>query len=147
MHLTEADSGDAVAYQRKTLEIYYEFQWRSIVQTVELLTKGVTYYFTILAAIAGYVFTARLLPEEKKPLIIVSVTVSVLLAAIIITMGYGVLRGIGQMEATLAHYNAVAFVELSMPAYFKRAKIVGIVVAVCCMLILITIAGALAVKA
>src|SRR5258705_4521990 len=109
--MTGADSGDAVAYQRKTLEIYYEFQWRSVVQTIELLTKGVTYYFTILAAIAGYVFTAKLLPKEQKPLIIVSVIVSVLFAVIIITMGYGVLRGISQMEATLAQYNAVAFVE------------------------------------
>lgn len=144
--MTDIESDDDVAYQRKTLEIYYEFQWRSLVQTVELLTKGVTYYFTILAAIAGYIFTAKLLPEEQKPLIIVIVMVSVLLAVIIITMGYGVLRGISQMETTLAQYNAVAFVELSMPAYFKRAKMVGIVVAVCCMLILITIAGALAVK-
>lgn len=144
--MTDTDSSDAVTYQRKTLQIYYEFQWRSLVQTVELLTKGTTYYFTILAAITGYVFTAKLLPEEQKPLIIVSVIVSMLFAVIIISMGSGVLRGIGQMEVTLAQYNAVAFEELAMPAYFKRAKMVGIVVAVCCLLILITIAGALAFK-
>ncbi|SFU32274.1 hypothetical protein SAMN05216339_101339 [Nitrosomonas eutropha] len=145
MHQSDKQKA-AKAHTRKSLEIYYEFQFRSLVQTGELLTKGVAYYFTILAAIGGYLYTAKLPLVEQRLLVIVSLIVSTLFAFIMIVVGYGVLKGIGQMERTLAKYNSNEFEAIAMPQYFRRGKIVGIMVALCCLGILFVIASTFAIK-
>lgn len=134
------------AHDRKSLEIFYEFQWRSLVQTVELLSKAVTYYFAILAALVGYLFTAKLTLLDQQLISRVIFFVSGFFMLLAIAMSYGILRGIADMKNSLTRYNLKVFQTAELHRYFRRGQFVGIVVVASSLSILVTICVALALK-
>lgn len=145
MHPTELRAKKADKLH-KALETNYEFMWRSLVQTVDLLAKGTTYYFTIFGVIGGFLFTAKLSPRLELLLVVVSSVVSILFAVIMISFAYGVLKGVNQMEKALLRIHPVAFQTLAMESFFRRGKRVGVITTACCVLILATVATGLVVK-
>ena len=133
-------------HNRKSLEIFYEFQWRSLVQTVDLLSKTVTYYFAILAALVGYLFTAKLTHLDQQLISRVIFYVSGFFMLITISMSYGILRGIRDMKNSLIQYNPKIFQQADLHGYFRRGQIVGIVIVTSSLSILAIICAALAIK-
>ncbi len=137
---------DDRSHERQSIEIFYEFQWRSLVQTVELLSKAVTYYFAILAALVGYLFTAKLSLLDQQLISRVIFFVSGFFMLLAVAMFYGILRGIADLKSTLTRYNPTAFQKAELHRYFRRGQIVGIVVVASSLSILVTICVALAFK-
>jgi hypothetical protein len=131
---------------RKALEINYDFMWKSLVQTVDLLTKGTAYYFTIIGVVGGFLFTSKI--HEDLQLIFISVitVISFFFAIIMLSFGYGVLKGIHQMENALKQIDAKAFHVLEMSRFFRRGRVVGIMAALLCLAILLTLSVGLAMK-
>lgn len=134
------------ALRRKSIELFYEFEWRSLVQAVELLSKTVTYYFAILAALVGYLFTVDLSPADQKLISRVIFIVSGLFSVLAAAMVYGILYGIADLRATLMSYSPGFFHQVGMPRYFRRGQVVGLLAAIASLAILATICTALALK-
>jgi hypothetical protein len=130
----------------KALLINFEFMWKAIVQAVDLLAKGTTYYFTIFVFITGFIFTAKISVELQLLLLCVVTVVSVLFAIIMLSFAYGVTKGLGQLELALKKHHRSAYSSLDMALFFKRGKIVGQTTTVACLLILFTIVGGLVFK-
>ena len=145
MHMNDRTK-DSQMHNRKSLEIFYEFQWRSLVQTVDLLSKTVTYYFAILAALVGYLFTAKLTHLDQQLISRVIFYVSGFFMLITISMSYGILRGIRDMKNSLIQYNPKIFQQADLHGYFRRGQIVGIVIVTSSLSILAIICAALAIK-
>lgn len=133
-------------HDHKSLELFYEFQWQSLVQAVELLQKSITYYFAILAALIGYLFTAKLSQLDQQLISRVIFVVSGLFIVIAVSFSYGVLRGISDMKQTMAQYNPSIFYRIGLNEYFRRGRTVGVVVITASLLILVTICVALVLK-
>lgn len=145
MHMNDRVK-DERAHDRKALEVFYEFQWRSLVQTVDLLSKAVTYYFAILAALVSYLFSAKLTLLDQQLISQVIFFVSGFFMLISISLSYGVLRGISDMKNTLIRHNPKVFQQVELHRYFLRGRIVGSIVVLSSLSILVTICIALVLK-
>lgn len=134
------DVNEQIARYNKALETNFDFMWKALVQTVDLLAKGATFYFTVLGLVAGFIFTQKLPTQTMLTLVTTCVVISILFGIIAIAFAYGVITGLLQLKKALHAIHPAAYDVLSMEAFFRRGLIVTAVAVMCCLAILMAIA-------
>lgn len=129
--MTEYTVDAAIEHHRKSHEIFYDFQWKSIVQTIEVITRGVGFYTLILVAVAGAIYQSRLSGRELN-IALAGVTFMTLFLMIAFGfLSWGVFTALKDLQKTLRSLNEIVFHECELEAYFTRARTVAIAVMAC----------------
>jgi hypothetical protein len=124
---------------RKSTEVFIEFQWKFFVQTFDALSKGLSFYFLIVAATTGLTFQAKLQGGELKAVVAVIVTITALVTCAFLVLAYALVRAISRLGASLRRLNEDIFVELGMASYFRKIRIMALIITCLCLLVLVVI--------
>lgn len=109
---------------QKSLEIFVEFKTRTLIETVNLLTKGTTLYLAMLGIFAGYLITQDISGEIRGILLIISLITSILIMISIAAVSWGIYRGMNNIENTLKNIHNDAFYRAKMHEYFRDGRVV-----------------------
>jgi hypothetical protein len=130
---------DDLPQLRKSTEVFIEFQWKLFVQTFDALSKGLSFYFLIVAATVGVTFQAKLQGWELRTVVAVVVTITALVACGFLVLAHALVGAISRLGVSLRHLNEDIFVELRMASYFRKIRIMALFVACLCFLVLVVI--------
>jgi len=140
------DHRPTLAERRKSFELFYEFKWRSITISIDLFTKLATYFFSFVAIVFGIILTNTFDERHVEVLVYTILAVSFLYVIIACAFGYGIFRGLQQLEKTLKAYDESAFEMLKTRQFIKRGIIIGVIVSVVCVLMVVVVCGAILFK-
>ena len=124
------------ASSREAYRLLFDFQWKSLTQTLELATKGIGFYFLLLLASIGAIYQSKMQGAELRIAVAAVVAISILFSPILIFFSWGILKGLDDLQASLRRICPVQFDEVAMERYFQRGRITARVAAACCVLIL-----------
>ena len=126
-------------FSRDDAILYYDFKNKYITKATEIIIKAFSFYLIVTLAISGYIFTKDIKIVESNYFLVVGSVVSILFVIILLSISWGVLTGLRDIENTLRKINYRTFSSLGMNEFFFRGKMVGIIVAICCCLIIFSI--------
>lgn len=149
--LVEGSVPDAMAsnadhetlHRRRSTELFLDFQWKSIVQTVDVISKGIGFYFVVLLGVTGAIYQAKVAGVE---LLIAIVTITLITVAACTACGFliwGIVSGLVDVQDTLESFHPQVFAERRLGKYFRRARIAARAAITCSLCIALTIIGAL----
>ena len=121
---------------RKSIELFYEFKWRSVTSATDLLSKLVTYFLTLATVILGFLYTQELSQQHERVFIYLLLVLVALYFVIICAFGWGVYAGLIQIRNVLKEYDSLAFDKLRTHYFIRRAIVVGVIVSGACLLVL-----------
>lgn len=121
-----------VAHQRKSTEVYLDFQWKTLVQTADLLSKGIGFYFLLLIAVTGAIFQAKLTPSEVRIAVWTVLLISISVGLAFVALTWGIVQGLYELERTVEKVNPDLYRELGLCAYFRRARTIARIVVIAC---------------
>ena len=132
-----------VTHLRKSTEVFLDFQWKSLIQTVDVICKGVGFYFVVLLGAIGVIYQSKLggleLRVATSAIVLISIAVSIGCGF----LAWGVISGLYDVQKTLRSFNPEVFDEQGMNKYFMRARIAARAVMVSCLIVLIVIISSL----
>ena len=128
-----------LAHRRKSIEVYLDFQWKTLVQALDTLMKAVGFYFLVLLGVTGAIYQSKLQGTELHFAVVATVALTTLIGIIVLALAYGVVRGVADLRATAEEVNSELFFRLALDKYFARARRVAFVVLGCTFAILILI--------
>lgn len=106
---------------------------------IDLVKNGAALYITLMLAIMGYMFQAKL-PEQVNGTIITAIMhISCIVIAILVACGYGIFMGAAQIRNTLSCFDNKSYTALGIDRYFRRAFIVTGVTAAACIIIVLSL--------
>jgi hypothetical protein len=149
--LVEGSVPDAVAsnadhetlHRRRSTEIFLDFQWKSIVQTIDVMSKGIGFYFVVLLGVTGAIYQAKVAGAE---LTIAIVTITLITVVVCTACGFliwGVVSGLADVQDTLESLHPRVFAERRLGNYFRRARTAARATITCSLCIALTIIAAL----
>ena len=121
----------------KAVETYYDFQWRSLVETANTLSKGMTFYIAILASVTSYIFTKQIGQDQLRFLITIGLIVSIFFGTAASSVAWGFYTGLKDLEGSLRELSPREFSNLNLPAFFSRGRLVFWITIISIFLILI----------
>lgn len=124
---------------REAHKFLFEFQWKSLTESVQLITKGVGFYILLLLAVIGAIYNSKLVGTELKFAVVAIVTITILFGPMIIFIAWGVVRGIDDLENSLRKICPTQFEAAGMEKYFLRGRLAARVATGSAILILIVI--------
>ena len=122
----------------------FDFQWKSLSESVQLITKGVGLYFFILLAIIGAIYNSKISGIELQIVVGAIIAVSILFAPTMLFIAWGVIKGLKDLEASLRSICPDQFDSLGMIEYFRRGRLAARVGTACAIFILLIIISAVA---
>ena len=90
-----------VTHLRKSTEVFLDFQWKSLVQTVDVICKGIGFYFVVLLGVIGVIYQSRLSGMELTVAITAVVLISIAVSVACGFLALGVIRGLFDVQKTL----------------------------------------------
>jgi len=126
--------------------LYYEFKYKTIMEIVGVIVKVISFYLVVSIASIGYIFTKEININEQGYLLISGGIISILFVIVLISIFYGVMTGLRDVETTLKKINSTLFIDLGMDRYFFRGKLVSLIVMICAVLIAVTIGSGFLIK-
>jgi|GEM_PF-6266268 len=124
----------------EVVKVYCDFQKTAIIETASALSKGITYYFLIMAVLTGILLTQEGLAEELRSIVlIITILVSLLLAIAGLSIGYILYKGVKTLGNSLQRLDEVLFSELQMDEFITRGLRYSLVVLACSCLVLLAI--------
>jgi hypothetical protein len=121
------------------LKIIVDFQYKSISELVNTLSKGMTYYLIIMAALTGYIVTQTINPEITKAIILIGIITNFFALLSGIVLALGIYKGIRYMKNTLLKIDPDNFETLNLESFFKGGRRIALLVSIFCSLLLISI--------
>lgn len=109
---------------QQAYEIFVDFKTKTLIEVTNIVSKGATLYLAMLGLFAGYVVTQDISNEIKQLLLIISLTMSIIVIAVIAIISWGVYRGINNIENTLKSFHSEGFARAGMSDYFRDGRIV-----------------------
>jgi hypothetical protein len=140
---TDKRNADA-AISRESYRFIFEFQWKALTETAQLISKVVGIYFFLLLAVIGAIYNSKIVGTELQVIVIAMIIVSVMFAPMMIFAAWGVIRGIDDLEISLRKICPMQFESIGMDAFFRRGRLTARVGAGCAIAILIVIVVAVA---
>jgi hypothetical protein len=121
-----------VTHRRKATEVFLDFQWKSLVQTVDVICKGLGFYFLVLLGVVGAIYQAKIAGIELRITTISVVVISITVAIACGFLAWGVIQGLFDVQTTLRSFNPEVFDEQNLNNYFRRARVAARAVMLCC---------------
>ena len=132
-----------IAHDRKALEIAIDLHWKAAAQLADVLARGVNYYLLIVAAAVTLLFQAKLSPSQSQVIAILIVGVSVIVALIVITGIWLLLRVLQRIKSTIKLYNENIASALFSASRFSASRLYGVIALLLCISIIALLAGAI----
>ena len=132
-----------LAHRRKSIELFLDFQWKSIVQTVEVINKAIGFYFLVLLGVFGAIYQAKISGIDLSVAIVAVSLITIAVCAACAFLIWGVITGLYDIQNTLQSFNSGVFDERGLAHYFRRARIVARAVVISSFLVFLVIVGAL----
>lgn len=139
------DKMDQIADYCDSLDGYktiFDFQWKSLTESVQIIVKGVGLYFFTLLAIIGAIYNSKISGTELTIIISAITLISILFAPIMLFMAWGIIKGLNDLEVSLRSICPSQFDAIGMAEYFRRGRLAARVGIVCAIIILLIIIGA-----
>lgn len=95
--------------ERRALETFYDFEYRALAETANMLSKGITFYLAILAAVVSYAFTQDLSPAQQRQFLVLGVFTSLVFALAAGSVALGLYVGISDVENALCNCLLTSF--------------------------------------
>jgi hypothetical protein len=132
-----------ITHRRRSTEVFLDFQWKSLVQTVDVTCKGIGFYFLVLLGVIGAIYQAKITGLELQFAITSVVTISIAVSIGCGFLAWGVVQGLYDVQAILRSFNPDVFDEHNLNNYFRRARIAARAAVISCLAVLLVIVGAL----
>lgn len=124
---------------RKGYEFIFEFQWKALTESVQLIFRAVGIYFFLLLAVIGAIYNSKIAGTELQVVVSAIIAVSIVFAPMMIFIAWGVIKGINDLEFSLRKLCPFQFDATKMDAFFRRGRLAARVVTVCAIIILVII--------
>ncbi len=121
------------------LKIIFDFQYKSISELVNTLSKGMTYYLIIMAALTGYIVTQTINPEIKSAIILLGIITNLFGLLSGLTLAIGIYKGITSLKNTLLKIDSDNYKSLKLESFFRGGRRMAFLVSLFCSLLLISI--------
>jgi uncharacterized protein YybS (DUF2232 family) len=136
----QVDEPKPVQFDNTKLNLFFDFQYKSLTETVNLLVKAAgTFYVTIMIALIGYLFTQKISDATRNVIIICAVILTACMFIVGAAICWGVILGITDMRNTLKQYDEALFSNCDLDAFFKRGRKVVLFAIICCVSSMISI--------
>jgi hypothetical protein len=122
----------------------FEFQWKALTESVQLIFRGIGIYFFLILAVVGAIYNSKITGTELQVAIGATIAVSVLFAPMMLFIAWGVIKGLNDLESTLKKIHPAQFDAAGMDAFFSRGRLAARVAMGCAITILLIIIAAVA---
>jgi hypothetical protein len=126
-------------YKAETLKLLFESQERWFWQTIELLSKFVTYYLAIVAVVLGYVFTAGVSLQLQRLVLIIGILASIFFIIEYLMCIWGLFYCLTSMDKVTKELDPDVYTGLDIKRNFITSKKILRIVMICSASILISI--------
>ena len=114
------------------LKIFHDFQLKTLTETVNFLLKLVAFYFALLAACVGYLFTVKLDPEIKTEILNGILVSSGIFSIIVVSLSWGVITGLADINKGMKAIGETEYNKMRLNHYFQRGQLVSLIVVISC---------------
>ena len=142
--MTEDDLNTDAASAREGYQIIFDFQWKSLTESVQLISKGVGIYFFLLLAVIGAIYNSNISGTELQLIVGAIILISILFAPTMLFIAWGVIKGLNDLEVSLRRCCPSQFDAIGMATYFRRGRLAARVGTACAIIILMIIISAVA---
>lgn len=132
----QAENLPEAANNVASLKIFLDFKYQACMSALEYLSKGVTFYFTVLAIVIGIVFSAKISAEVRHLVTIGASLISVLVFIFGLFIGHGVIAGISDINKTLRIIDPITYDRISLDRFMRRGMVSGVISLLCSLSIL-----------
>lgn len=117
----------------------FEFQWKALTESVQLIFRGIGIYFFLLLAVIGAIYNSKISGTELQVAIGATLAVSALFAPMMLFIAWGVIMGLNDIETTLRKLHPTQFSATGMDKFFRRGRLAARVAMGCAIAILLVI--------
>ena len=129
--------------QLQDIKFIFEFEYNAIKETTLMLSKGMSFYLAITAALVGYVLTQDLDVEIKNQASIIGIVVSFFALIASSSISWGILTGLNSLNKLLIENNPELYYKLGVNKFIRRGIIAVVIVMVCALAVLGTFSFAI----
>lgn len=142
--MTTEEQYAGTASAREGYQVIFEFQWKSLTESVQLVTKAVGIYFFLLLAVIGAIYNSKIAGIELQIIVGTIIIISIIFAPMILFLAWGIIKGLNDLEVALQRICPLEFDAIGMKEYFRRGRLAARVATGCAIIILIIIIAAVA---